>query len=196
MPVRTNEGSSSIAAAPPAAAGAGKSVGGKKIRSIPRTNGVHPAHPSVAISGSGGKAMKRPNVGGKSMPPQAAAALAAIRSNVGKKMAAGPAKKKRWKPGTVALREIRRYQKSTDLLIRKLPFQRLLKEIANDIFSGSKFPEGIKWQSAATAAAQEAAEAYLVQLFEDTNLNAIHAKRITIQCKDMQLARRIRGERT
>ena len=95
----------------------------------------------------------------------------------------------RFRPGTVALREIRKYQKTTDLLIRKLPFQRLVREIAEDCKIGLRF------QSAAVLALQEAAEAYLVGLFEDTNLCAIHAKRITIMPKDLQLARRIRGER-
>lgn len=88
-----------------------------------------------------------------------------------------------------ALREIRKYQKSTDLLIRKLPFQRLVREIAQD------FKNDLRFQSTAILALQEAAEAYLVSLFEDTNLCAIHAKRVTIQPKDIQLARRIRGER-
>ena len=92
--------------------------------------------------------------------------------------------------GTVALREIRKYQKSTELLIRKLPFQRLVREIAME------FKEDIRFQSTAILALQEAAEAYLVSLFEDTNLCALHAKRITIVPKDMQLARRIRGERS
>jgi len=91
--------------------------------------------------------------------------------------------------GTVALREIRRYQKSTELLIRKLPFQRLVREIAQD------FKTDLRFQSSAVLALQEAAEAYLVGLFEDTNLCAIHAKRVTIMPKDIQLARRIRGER-
>jgi histone H3 len=83
----------------------------------------------------------------------------------------GVKKPHRYRPGTVALREIRKYQKSTELLIRKLPFQRLVREIAQDF------------------------KAYLVGLFEDTNLAAIHAKRVTIMPKDIQLARRIRGER-
>ena len=96
----------------------------------------------------------------------------------------------RYRPGTVALREIRRYQKSTELLIRKLPFQRLVREIAQE------FKTDIRFQSTAILAIQEAAEAYLVGLFEDTNLCAIHAKRVTITAKDMQLARRIRGERS
>ena len=95
-----------------------------------------------------------------------------------------------YSPGTVALREIRRYQKSTELLIRKLPFQRLVREIAQDSKADLRF------QSSAIAALQEAAESYLVTLFEDTNLCAIHAKRVTIFPRDMQLARRIRGERS
>ena len=101
----------------------------------------------------------------------------------------GVKKPHRFRPGTVALREIRKYQKSTELLIRKLPFQRLVREIAQD------FKTDLRFQSSAVAALQEAAEAYLVGLFEDTNLCAIHAKRVTIMPKDIQLARRIRGER-
>ena len=93
------------------------------------------------------------------------------------------------------LREIRKYQKSTELLMRKLPFQRLVREVANEIAAGTRFPEGPRWQSQAVVALQEAAEAYLVHLFEDSNLEAIHAKRVTIQAKDIQIARRIRGER-
>ncbi|RDI78202.1 hypothetical protein Vi05172_g11793 [Venturia inaequalis] len=100
-------------------------------------------------------------------------------------------KKPRYKPGTVALREIRRYQKSTDLLLRKLPFARLVREVAMDM---TEFEDTVlRWQSQAIQALQEAAEAYLVHLFEDTNLCAIHAKRVTIMQKDIQLARRIRG---
>ena len=102
----------------------------------------------------------------------------------------GVKKPHRYRPGTVALREIRRYQKSTELLIRKLPFQRLVREIAQD------FKTDLRFQGSAVLALQEAAEAYLVGLFEDTNLCAIHAKRVTIMPKDIQLARRIRGERS
>ena len=101
----------------------------------------------------------------------------------------GVKKPQRFRPGTVALREIRRFQKSTELLIKKLPFQRLVREIAGAINPGLRF------QSSAIGALQEASEAYLVGLFEDTNLCAIHAKRVTILPKDMLLARRIRGER-
>ena len=102
-------------------------------------------------------------------------------------------KPRRFKPGTVALREIRKFQKSTELLIRKLPFQRLVREIAQDFVSETT---GIRFQSHAVLALQEASEAYLVSLFEDANVCAIHAKRVTIMPKDIQLARRIRGERS
>lgn len=118
--------------------------------------------------------------------------------------------------------EIRKYQKSTELLIRKLPFQRLVREIAQDFKVYLLLPKlrqivvgdllmnvvlinvfwvlvllqtDLRFQSHAVLALQEAAEAYLVGLFEDTNLCAIHAKRVTIMPKDIQLARRIRGER-
>ena len=95
----------------------------------------------------------------------------------------------RFRPGTVALREIRKFQKTTELLIRKLPFQRLVREIAQD------FKTDLIFQSQAILALQEASEAYLVGLFYDSNLCAIAAKRVTVMPKDMQLARRIRGER-
>ncbi|KAF8553763.1 histone H3 [Imleria badia] len=115
------------------------------------------------------------------------------RKRVAKKVVApatgGVKKPHRFRPGTVALREIRRYQKSTELLIRKLPFQRLVREIAQD------FKTDLRFQTSAVMALQEASEAYLVSLFEDTNLAAIHAKRVTIQPKDLALARRLRGER-
>jgi histone H3 len=94
----------------------------------------------------------------------------------------------RFKPGTVALREIRRYQKSTDLLLHKMPFQRLVREISQPLMADLRF------QSYAVLALQEACEAYLTGLFEDANLCAIHAKRVTIFPKDVQLARRIRNE--
>jgi len=104
-------------------------------------------------------------------------------------VAGGVKKPHRYRPGTVALREIRRYQKSTDLLIRKVPFQRLVREILQDMDAD------LRLQSTAVLALQEASESYLIGLFEDSNLCAIHAKRVTIMPKDIQLARRIRGER-
>merc|ERR1712066_371320 len=101
----------------------------------------------------------------------------------------GIKKPHRFRPGTVAIREIRKYQRSTDLLVRKLPFQRLVKDLAHE-----KSPE-LRFQRSALLALQEAVEAYLVGLFEDTNLCAIHARRVTIMVRDVKLARRIRGEK-
>ncbi|KAK4702503.1 hypothetical protein P7C70_g3720, partial [Phenoliferia sp. Uapishka_3] len=106
-------------------------------------------------------------------------------------------KKHRYKPGTLALKEIRKYQKTTDLLVQRLPFARLVREIANDYFDEGGFGDeraGLRWQSSALLALQEATEAYLVHLFEDSNLCALHAKRVTIMQRDMQLVRRIRGD--
>jgi histone H3 len=162
------------------------------------------------------KQTARKSTGGKAPRKQ----LATMEARKSAPATGGVKKAHRYRPGTVALREIRRYQKSTDLLIRKLPFQRLVREIAQDfkndlsvahtrsdrdftsatamltysalsgLFSCSR-----RFQGSAILALQEAAESYLVGLFEDTNLCAIHAKRVTIMPKDMQLARRIRGER-
>uniref|UniRef100_A0A7S2WPV9 Core Histone H2A/H2B/H3 domain-containing protein n=1 Tax=Eucampia antarctica TaxID=49252 RepID=A0A7S2WPV9_9STRA len=95
---------------------------------------------------------------------------------------------RRRRPGEKALKEIRAYQNSTDLLLRRLPFSRLVREIQMSM-SNVEY----RWQGTALLALQEAAEAHLVALFEDCNLCAIHAKRVTIMPKDMQLARRIRG---
>jgi len=101
----------------------------------------------------------------------------------------GPAKPHRYRPGTVALREIRKYQKSTDLLLRKLPFARLVREITDMYAKDGPY----RWTAEALMAMQEVAEDYIVHLFEDCNLCAIHAKRVTIMPRDIQLARRIRG---
>ncbi len=133
------------------------------------------------------KQTARRSTGGKAPRKQLAtkaARVAYARSSGGVK------KPHRYRPGTVALREIRRYQKTTDLLIRKLPFSRLVREIGQD------FKKDLYWSSSAILGLQESAEAYLVHLFEDTNLCAIHAKRVTIFMKDIQLARRIRGDRS
>ena len=117
----------------------------------------------------------------------------------------GPKRKNRKSPGTAALMEIRKYQgtlrnpagtkgTATELLIRKGPFARLVREIANEAVSSSYAPDGLKFQTQALLAVQEATENYGVSLFADSNLEAIHAKRVTILPKDMQLARRVRGE--
>ena len=100
----------------------------------------------------------------------------------------------RYRPGTVALREIRRLQKSTDLLIRKVPFQRVVKEIAED-FKGKRHGEPFRWQATAMLATQTQAEYYQTYLFEDTQLATNHRKAVTIMPKDLQLARRLRHER-
>ncbi|XP_026302983.1 histone H3.3-like [Piliocolobus tephrosceles] len=134
---------------------------------------------------AGTKQTARKSTGGKA--PRKQLATKAARKSA--PSTGGVKKPHRYRPGTVALREIRRYQKSTELLIRKLPFQPLVREIAQD------FKTDLRFQSAAMGALQEASEAYLVGLFEDTNLCAIHAKRVTIMPKDIQLAHRIRGER-
>lgn len=134
------------------------------------------------------KQTARKSTGGKA-PRKQLATKAARKSAI---VNGGVKKPHRYRPGTVALREIRKYQKSTDLLIRKAPFQRLVREIADDL---GLISTGTRFQSSAILALQEASEAYLVGLFEDTNLCAIHAKRVTIMPKDMQLARRIRGEK-
>lgn len=134
------------------------------------------------------KQTARKSTGGKA--PRHQLATKAARKSA---PSAGPVKRPhRYRPGTVALREIRKYQKSTELLIRKLPFQRLVREIASEF---SILGASLRFQSYAILALQEAAEAFLVGLFEDTNLCAIHAKRSTIMPRDMQLARRLRGER-
>ena len=95
----------------------------------------------------------------------------------------------RYRPGTVALREIRQYQKSTELLIRKLPFQRLVREV---LLNMAKTTEVCRVQSTALLALQEAAEGYLVNMFDEANFCAIHAGRVTVMAKDIQLWKRLR----
>ena len=102
----------------------------------------------------------------------------------------GVKKPHRYRPGTVALREIRRFQKTTELLIRKAPFQRLVRKITQKMFKN----KDLRFQSLAVLALHEASEAYMVGMFEDTNLAALHAKRVTIMPRDILLARRLRGK--
>ena len=101
----------------------------------------------------------------------------------------GVKKPHRFRPGTVALRQIRKYQKSTDLLIRKLPFQRLVKEIVHKAFPNLD----LRFQSTALLTLQEAAESFLVNMFNDVNLIAIHGNRVTIYPKDIKLWKRLMG---
>lgn len=100
-----------------------------------------------------------------------------------------PRRPHRFRPGTVALRDIKKYQKSTQLLIPKLPFSRLAREVMQE------FKVDLRVTGSAMLAIQEAVEAHLVGLMDDANLCAIHDKRQTLMPKDVQLARRIRGEK-
>ncbi|OSX77395.1 hypothetical protein BU14_0150s0007 [Porphyra umbilicalis] len=132
------------------------------------------------------KQTARRSTGGKAPASLArAAARRATKSKAGGKAAV----KRRYRPGTVALRDIRKFQRSRELLISKLPFQRLVREIAQEYTNSPRF------SASAVLALQEASEAYLVGLFQDAQLCAIHGKRVTVMTKDTQLARRIRGER-
>ena len=108
----------------------------------------------------------------------------------------GVKKPHRYRPGTVALREICRYQKSTDLLIHKVPFQRLAREVLQDLNKPGSYPRftATCFQATSLLAIQESVEAFSIGMFEDINLCAIHARRVTIMPKDIQLALQIRGE--
>ena len=130
------------------------------------------------------KQTARKSTGGKALRMH----LATKAARKGAPVSGGVKKPHRYRPGTVALRQIRKYQKTTDLLLHKAPFQRLIREIAMD------YKSDLRYQSSAILALQEASEDYLVRLFKDTNLCTIHSKRVTIMPKDIQLARRIRGE--
>ncbi|KHJ42590.1 core histone H2A/H2B/H3/H4 [Trichuris suis] len=98
-------------------------------------------------------------------------------------------KHRRRRPGVLALREIRLYQKGTELLLRRAPFQRVVRDVTQRLGK----PD-LKFQRIALEALQTAAEAYLIGLMEDTNLASIHAKRQTIMPRDIRLALRLRGE--
>jgi len=131
------------------------------------------------------KQTARKSVGGKA-PRKAIAVKAGQKVVKSGNAMSGVKKPHRSRPGTVALREIRRFQKSTELLMRKLPFSRLVREIAQDFKSDLRFNDN------AIMALQEASEAYMVGLFEDSNKCALHAKRVTLMPKDIQLAKFIR----
>ena len=162
-----------------------KVIGGKSPRNHPKPKTKEPiAGSSMGTGldqrkGQGGKGSKGP--GSPNTP----------RSRVLKDSSRRESKKRRYRPGTKALMQIRYFQKTTNLLIPKLPFSRLIREIATTIIPRTK---DVRFQSSALLALQEASEVYLVQLFEDTVLCAVHARRVTIMPRDMNLARRIRGE--
>jgi histone H3 len=146
-----------------------------------------PPPPAPAV-GAGGGPVPAPRTGPrvKTTARRMLKPTAAHRSKPG--TAGGGVKKPhRYRPGTVALREIRRYQKSAELLLRKRPFGRLVREIAGDFAADLRFTEQ------ALLALQEATEAYAVGFFEDTNLAAIHTNRVTILKKDMVFVRSIRA---
>ncbi|XP_035989451.1 histone H3.3-like [Fundulus heteroclitus] len=124
----------------------------------------------------------------KPVPGTHAPAESPRRSGASLRSSRASPKKKKFRPGTRALMEIRKYQKSTDLLLRKAPFARLVREVCQGFTIQCH-----RWQVYALMALQEAAEAFLVMLFSDANLCAIHAKRVTVFPRDIQLARRIRG---
>ncbi|XP_052211170.1 histone H3-like centromeric protein CENH3 isoform X3 [Diospyros lotus] len=127
-------------------------------------------------------------------PPAATPSAPTRRSPRGEPLSEGTRhesgkKKRRYRQGTVALREIRHFQKTWKLLIPAAPFIRTVKEISN-FFA----PEISRWTAEALVAIQEAAEDYLVRLFEDAMLCTIHAKRVTLMRKDWELARRLGGK--
>mmetsp|Transcript_10695 Transcript_10695/g.17855 ORF Transcript_10695/g.17855 Transcript_10695/m.17855 type:complete len:174 (-) Transcript_10695:77-598(-) len=101
-----------------------------------------------------------------------------------------PRKKRRHRPGVKALKEIRHLQSTTDLLIPRRSFSRLVREIATQITNVAEY----RWQALALMALQDATEAYLTGIFEDALLCCIHARRVTLFRQDVQLARRLRGE--
>jgi histone H3/H4 len=152
---------------------------GGKRHHISAKGGKKRTAPMYNSSGKGGKGQQASTIG-KSLEQ-----FAAPKKN----------KKHRFKPGTVALREIRKCQRSTELYIKKRPFFRILKHLAGELASGTAFPNVPQITPNAALAFQEGLESYLVKLFEDTNLESIHRNRQTIAPKDLQLARRIRGER-
>ncbi|KAK0457834.1 histone 3 [Desarmillaria tabescens] len=143
---------------------------------------------NCAIKSTGGKTTKKPvftNNNPLPLPPRQLAV----------KTPQMPAHKRlrrhRFRPGTVVLRDIRKYQNSTNLLIRKLPFQRLVREIAQGI---QLFPL-LRFQTSAVLALQEAAEEYLVSILKDANAACLHAKRVTLMARDVALVRKVRGGR-
>ena len=129
----------------------------------------------------------RRSTGGKA--PARGLSRAAARRATKAKAGSATAVKRRYRPRTVALLDIRKFQRSAELLLSKLPFQRRVREVAQE------YPNAPRFQASAGLALQEAAEAYLVGLFQDAQLCAIHAMRVTVMSKDIQLAQRIRGER-
>ena len=172
-----------------------KTIGGQPRPSTSAQQRLKPKKPSAQSVKEAQAELKR--ILAEKREEERKKAAARMAKKGGQKAPKGGVKKRyRYRPGIVALKQIRQYQKTTELLIRKLPFQRLVREIASDgDVIKSPLCGKVRFQSAAIMALQEATEGYLVGLFEDSNLCAIHARRVTIMPKDIQLARRIRGER-
>ncbi|KAI5181395.1 histone H3 [Nematocida sp. AWRm80] len=131
------------------------------------------------------KQTARKSTGGKA--PRKQLATKAAKKSTSSTVGASIKRPHRYRAGTVALKEIRRYQKSTELLIRKQPFQRMVRAIAQEFKSDSRF------QGSALASLQEATEAFIISIFEDANDCAIHGRRVTVMPRDIQLAMKIRG---
>ncbi|KXH45666.1 histone H3 [Colletotrichum salicis] len=124
-----------------------------------------------------------PNIGPR--PPHLPPASQRRRITVGK-----PKRQRRFKPGVAALREIRKIQNSTSFCLQKIPFQRLVREVTQDT-QHAKHEGGLRIQASALEALQAASEDLLTSVFEMSNLAAIHARRVTIQQKDMVLVKNI-----
>ncbi|GAM29497.1 hypothetical protein SAMD00019534_126730, partial [Acytostelium subglobosum LB1] len=131
------------------------------------------------------KRVNTPRTGGK-VPRQLFNPNTAFVQSGGKKQKKQPVAPRRGRRRNLAINEIRRYQRSADLLIPKKSFQRLVRKIV------SEHATDLRIQASAMAALQTASEAYLVSFFEDINCCAIHAKRVTVQSKDIKLALMIR----
>ena len=162
------------------------STGGKAPRALPTRNMASTAAKAKSTTAS------KTSRGKVAFKKKKAAAKKQLASKGQKQSNAGVKKPHRYRPGTVALREIRRYQKSADLLIRKLPFARTVKEITYKDVEGG---QDKRYTATAMLGLQEAAEFQLVGLFENANLCAIHAKRVTVMPKDIQLTRKIKCDR-
>jgi histone H3/H4 len=147
-------------------------------------NSARVQHAALVAMKGGGKGIHRPqatkSTGNKKVP--------AHLNTLG-------VKKHRFRPGTVALRNIRKQQMRTDLIISKIGFRRIMKMQADNLTTQSDFPNGLRMQLAGRIACQTAIESQLIKILEKANLLAIHAKRITVQPKDIQMARRINDER-
>lgn len=175
MPVRTTEGFSSIATA------TGPEEG----------QGIGKGHAYGSLSGGSKAATKRPP---HPLSYKGRKHVQNFNTHVAAKSAPMAKMKKKAKNGVAALREIRKYQRSTERLIPFAAFSRFVKDLCNEDTNMVEHPSGLRWQREAILALQEAAETHLVHKFEDSQLAAIHAGRITVMVKDINIALRLAGE--